>query len=135
MINLKNISVRTLITCVLFLTFLYSFIALLLYFFNYQSAAIHLFLWLPLFLFIEFVACHSYMTIYLVNPVNQIQQTLKEITNGKINTPVEYFGMNCAGKLIPEIQNMQKNIISIVYTISQSAHEISHNVHGIKEGN
>ncbi len=132
---LKDISVRTLICFILFSFSVYCFIPLLLYFSEYKPIAMKFFISIPfLLLFITFFI-YTYMTIYLVKPINKIQDALKEITLGKINTPIDLFGMNCAGKLIPQIKDMQNSIINIVNVINQSAKDISIEVNNLQKGN
>lgn len=124
MANLKNISVRTFISYILLFISIYSFIPLIYYFNGLDQIALKLFLALPFILLFSTFLLHLYMTHYLVKPIHKIQSTLQEITLGHINTPIEFFGNNCAGKLIPQIKEMQAYIINIANTINISAKDI-----------
>lgn len=135
MVNLKDISVRTIVSYSLFFVFLYSLIPLYFHFTSQNILANKFFISVPFILLFQFIIIHLYITKYLVNPIHKVQAALKEIKTGNINTHVEYFGMNCAGKLIPDIKNMQENIVEIVYTISETANGITSDIITLKNEN
>lgn len=124
MTNLRDVSVRTFISYTLFSISIYSFIPLLYYFNGNQQIALKLFISLPFILLFSSTFLHIYMTNYLVKPIHKIQSALKEITLGHINTPIDLFGNNCAGKLIPQIKEMQAYIVNIADIINRSAKDI-----------
>jgi methyl-accepting chemotaxis protein len=76
-----------------------------------------------------------YLSVFLVNPILNIQKTLKEIGNGNINIKINLFGKNCAGKLIPEIIKMQESIINIIQQISYTNSNISEDISNIVHEN
>lgn len=133
--NLRNISVRTLLIVSLSIITLYSFIPFIISIYGNKPTSLILFKTLP-FIFILYTSfVYLYLTKYLVNPINQIQKTLKIITNGNINEKIEPFGLNCAGKLIPEIQLLQENLLNIIKDIYHSTNDITSNISDILDKN
>jgi len=132
---LKNISVRTLLAYILFFVFLYSLIPFILTLLGNKETSQLLYQTLPFLLLIQYLFIYFYLTKYLVKPINKIQNTLKQITDGKIDTDIDLFGNNCAGKLIPEIKNMQKSLINTVSSIENNTNIITSSIDNILKEN
>ncbi|MCY1698952.1 methyl-accepting chemotaxis protein [Lelliottia sp. SL45] len=70
----------------------------------------------------------SYMTKYLVTPINTVKKSIEEVTSGNLAVSIPEFGNNCAGRLIPGINSLSSNIATLVREIrasSQSAMTLS----------
>lgn len=70
----------------------------------------------------------AYMTKYLVRPINEVKRNIDEINTGNLSISIREFGNNCAGKLIPGINSLAKEISNLVMDIrrsSNSARELS----------
>lgn len=67
----------------------------------------------------------SYMTQYLVKPINEVKRNIDEINAGNLSIFIREFGNNCAGKLIPGINNLAKEVSSLVKDIRKSSHSAS----------
>lgn len=104
---LKNISVRTVIILLMSFLTIYSFIPIVFNFNDFDKLS--LYNKLPYIIFSLTLFFIFYLSKFLVNPILKIQKTLKEITDGNINTKINLFGNNCAGKLIPDISTIRKN--------------------------
>lgn len=118
----KNISVRTFIVLIMIIITSYSFIPIL--FQTSDELSLKIYNKIPFIILFSTLFFFFYLSVYLVNPISKIQKTLKEITAGKINTKIDLFGNNCAGKLIPEIKKMQESIQSIIEKISNTNNNI-----------
>ncbi len=69
-----------------------------------------------------------YLTTYLVSPINTVKKSIDEVTAGNLSVTIPEFGNNCAGRLIPGINNLASNIATLVREIrasSQSAMDLS----------
>lgn len=66
-----------------------------------------------------------YMTKYLVIPINQVKKNIDEINSGNLAISIPEFGNNCAGKLIPGINSLSKEISSLVMDIRKSSNSAS----------
>lgn len=66
-----------------------------------------------------------YMTKYLVIPINQVKKNIDEINSGNLSISIPEFGNNCAGKLIPGINSLSKEISSLVMDIRKSSNSAS----------
>lgn len=66
-----------------------------------------------------------YMTKYLVIPINQVKKNIDEINSGNLSIAIPEFGNNCAGKLIPGINSLSKEISSLVMDIRKSSNSAS----------
>ncbi|EOC3625917.1 methyl-accepting chemotaxis protein [Enterobacter hormaechei] len=113
---LRNISVRTFIVYFLLCVFLVSdgVIAL----FSRNSS---LFIAVIIVQFIALFLLWAYMTKYLVTPINTVKKSIEEVTSGKLGVSIPEFGNNCAGRLIPGINNLSSNIATLVREIRASS--------------
>ncbi|WP_368748607.1 methyl-accepting chemotaxis protein [Enterobacter hormaechei] len=113
---LRNISVRTFIVYFLLCVFLVSdgVIAL----FSRNSS---LFIAVIIVQFIALFLLWSYMTKYLVTPINTVKKSIEEVTSGKLGVLIPEFGNNCAGRLIPGINSLSSNIATLVREIRASS--------------
>ncbi len=66
-----------------------------------------------------------YMTKYLVIPINQVKKNIDEINSGNLSIAIPEFGNNCAGKLIPGINSLSKEISRLVMDIRKSSNSAS----------
>jgi methyl-accepting chemotaxis protein len=64
----------------------------------------------------------SYMTKYLVTPINTVKKSIEEVTSGNLSVSIPEFGNNCAGRLIPGINSLSSNIATLVREIRASSH-------------
>ncbi|WMY76570.1 methyl-accepting chemotaxis protein [Buttiauxella selenatireducens] len=67
----------------------------------------------------------AYMTRYLVKPINEVKRNIDEINTGNLSISIAEFGNNCAGKLIPGINSLAKEISSLVIDIRKSSNSAS----------
>ena len=113
---LRNISVRTFIVYFLLCVFLVSdgVIAL----FSRNSS---LFIAVIIVQFIALFLLWTYMTKYLVTPINTVKKSIEEVTSGKLGVSIPEFGNNCAGRLIPGINSLSSNIATLVREIRGSS--------------
>jgi len=63
----------------------------------------------------------SYMTKYLVTPINTVKNSIEEVTSGNLAVSIPEFGNNCAGRLIPGINSLSSNIATLVREIRASS--------------
>ncbi|WP_248858550.1 methyl-accepting chemotaxis protein [Lelliottia sp. AC1] len=63
----------------------------------------------------------SYMTKYLVTPINTVKTSIEEVTSGNLAVSIPEFGNNCAGRLIPGINSLSSNIATLVREIRASS--------------
>ncbi|WP_317178958.1 methyl-accepting chemotaxis protein [Lelliottia amnigena] len=64
----------------------------------------------------------TYMTKYLVTPINTVKKSIEEVTSGNLSVSIPEFGNNCAGRLIPGINSLSSNIATLVREIRASSH-------------
>ncbi|MEA9394319.1 methyl-accepting chemotaxis protein [Lelliottia amnigena] len=64
----------------------------------------------------------SYMTKYLVTPINTVKKSIEEVTSGNLSVSIPEFGNNCARRLIPGINSLSSNIATLVREIRASSH-------------
>jgi methyl-accepting chemotaxis protein len=76
-----------------------------------------------------------YLVNYLVKPLGMLKKHLELLTAGKLSSQLEDFGRNCAGQLIPYVQNMQESLQTTVKTIQDSSVSIYANTSQIRGGN
>lgn len=62
-----------------------------------------------------------YMTHYLVTPINTVKRSIEEVTSGNLSVTIPAFGDNCAGRLIPGINNLSGSIATLVSEIRASS--------------
>lgn len=76
-----------------------------------------------------------YLVNYLVRPLNDIKGHFRVMANGDLGSPVEEFGRNCVGQLIPYLRDVQSKLISTVSTIRDSSAAIYQGSSEIRSGN
>ncbi|MBS0849408.1 methyl-accepting chemotaxis protein [Citrobacter sp. JGM124] len=123
---LRNISVRSAIASFMILAFVIIDILVFL-----LSASLPVLFTLNIAWAIIFICLWSYMTFYLVKPINEVKKNIDEISSGNLSVHVVEFGNNCAGRLIPGINKLSSEITNLVLDIrnsSQSAKSLSDNL-------
>lgn len=113
---LRNISVRTFIIYFLLCVFLVNagVVALL----STQST---LFISVNIINIIALFLLWTYMTKYLVTPINTVKKSIEEVTSGNLAVSIPEFGNNCAGRLIPGINSLSSSIATLVREIRASS--------------
>ncbi|PWC18687.1 methyl-accepting chemotaxis protein [Brenneria roseae subsp. roseae] len=76
-----------------------------------------------------------YLVNYLVKPLNMIKGHFQVLADGQLGYPLEEFGRNCAGQLIPYLKDMQRSLINTVTTIRDSSGSIYQGASEIRSGN
>ncbi len=113
---LKNISVRTFVLVYLVGVFLIS---------NFLVAVspgkFTLLIALNIFFIVAFLLLFTYLTQFLVKPINTVKKSIEEVTAGKLGVIIPEFGNNCAGRLIPGINTLSGNIATLVSEIRSSS--------------
>ncbi|WP_286809103.1 methyl-accepting chemotaxis protein [Leclercia sp. UBA2479] len=113
---LKNISVRTFVLVYLMGVFLIS---------NFLVAVspgkFTLLIALNIFFIVAFLLLFTYLTQFLVKPINTVKKSIEEVTAGKLGVIIPEFGNNCAGRLIPGINTLSGNIATLVSEIRASS--------------
>ena len=113
---LRNISVRTFI--IYFLLVVLLMIDGLIW---ALSKSTSLFIAVNIINVLAVVLLWSYMTKYLVTPINTVKQSIEEVTSGNLAVSIPEFGNNCAGRLIPGINSLSSNIATLVREIRASS--------------
>lgn len=113
---LKNISVRTFIAGFLLCLFLVDAGVVVLF-----SSKSSLFISLNIINFVALFLLWGYMTKYLVTPINTVKKSIEEVTAGNLGVTIPEFGNNCAGRLIPGINSLSRNIATLVREIRASS--------------
>ncbi|MBJ6384836.1 chemoreceptor protein [Enterobacter cloacae] len=113
---LRNISVRTFIVYFLLCVFLVSDGVIALF-----SGSFSLFIAVVIVQCIALILLWTYMTKYLVTPINTVKKSIEEVTSGNLGVSIPEFGNNCAGRLIPGINSLSSNIATLVREIRASA--------------
>ena len=113
---LKNISVRTFVLVYLVGVFLIS---------NFLVAVspgkFTLLIAMNIFFIVAFLLLFTYLTQFLVKPINTVKKSIEEVTAGKLGVIIPEFGNNCAGRLIPGINTLSGNIATLVSEIRASS--------------
>lgn len=113
---LKNISVRTFVLVYLVGVFLIS---------NFLVAVspgkFTLLIALNIFFIVAFLLLFTYLTQFLVKPINTVKKSIEEVTSGNLGVIIPEFGNNCAGRLIPGINTLSGNIATLVSEIRASS--------------
>ncbi|MBS0850496.1 chemoreceptor protein [Enterobacter sp. JGM127] len=113
---LKNISVRTFVLVYLVGVFLIS---------NFLVAVspgkFTLLIALNIFFIVAFLLLFTYLTQFLVKPINTVKKSIEEVIAGKLGVIIPEFGNNCAGRLIPGINTLSGNIATLVSEIRASS--------------
>ena len=113
---LRNISVRTFISWFLLCLFLVNAGIVALFYSN-----LPLFVSINLVNFVGLFLLWSYMTKFLVTPINTVKKSIEEVTAGNLGVSIPEFGNNCAGRLIPGINSLSSNIATLVREIRASS--------------
>ncbi|WP_449554488.1 methyl-accepting chemotaxis protein [Lelliottia amnigena] len=114
---LRNISVRTFIIYFLMIVlFMIDGLVLVL------SNSTTLFIAVNIVNVLAVLLLWSYMTKYLVTPINTVKKSIEEVTSGNLSVSIPEFGNNCAGRLIPGINSLSSNIATLVREIRASSH-------------
>lgn len=113
---LRNISVRTFIVGFLLCLFLVDAGVVVLF-----SSKSSLFISLNIINFVALFLLWGYMTKYLVTPINTVKKSIEEVTAGNLGVTIPEFGNNCAGRLIPGINSLSRNIATLVREIRASS--------------
>lgn len=113
---LRNISVRTFIAWFLLCLFLVNAGIIALFSSNFS-----LFISINLVNFVALFLLWSYMTKFLVTPINTVKKSIEEVTAGNLGVSIPEFGNNCAGRLIPGINSLSSNIATLVREIRASS--------------
>lgn len=72
------------------------------------------------------ISLWTYMTLYLVRPINEVKRNIDEIGSGNLSIHIAEFGNNCAGRLIPGINKLSSEITNLVLDIRQSSLSAKH---------
>lgn len=112
----KNISVRTFILVFILTVFLIVDVICLI-----LSKNIFLHLSINLVWVVALASLWLYMTKYLVTPINAVKRSIDEVNDGNLSVRIPIFGNNCAGRLIPGINNLSNNISTLVAEIRSSS--------------
>lgn len=113
---LKNISVRTFI--LIYLIALFLIINIAVYFSASKTA---LLITLNIFFLLAFLLLFTYLTQFLVKPINTVKKSIEEVVSGNLGVVIPEFGNNCAGRLIPGINTLSGNIATLVSEIRASS--------------
>lgn len=76
-----------------------------------------------------------YLTGYIVKPLTLIKDHFQTLARGKLDRPLDDFGRNDAGQLIPYLREMQESLKMTVSTIRSSADSIYQGTSEISAGN
>ena len=112
----KNISVRTFILVFILAVFLIADVICLI-----LSKNIFLHLAVNIVWVVALGLLWLYMTKYLVTPINAVKRSIDEVNDGNLSVRIPIFGNNCAGRLIPGINNLSNNISTLVAEIRASS--------------
>lgn len=113
---LKNISVRTFVLVYLVGVFLISNFLVAL-----SPGKFTLLIAMNIFFIVAFLLLFTYLTQFLVKPINTVKKSIEEVTAGKLGVIIPEFGNNCAGRLIPGINTLSGNIATLVSEIRASS--------------
>ncbi|RNM06757.1 methyl-accepting chemotaxis protein [Dickeya undicola] len=82
-----------------------------------------------------FLVSERYLTKYLVNPVAMIKAHLGQLIAGRLDLHLAEFGRNCAGRIIPDIKQLQHSLKDTVSLIRDTAEGIYQGATEIRQGN
>ncbi len=112
----KNISVRTFIMVFILAVFLITDVICLILSKNIFLLSLINIVWVA-----ALALLWIYMTKYLVTPINAVKRSIDEVNDGNLAVRIPIFGNNCAGRLIPGINNLSNNISTLVAEIRASS--------------
>lgn len=76
-----------------------------------------------------------YLVSMMVRPLDRLRDHFRLMAAGNLNRPVEEFGRNCVGRLIPLVRNMQDNLRDAVAAIRRGSENIDRGAREISAGN
>ncbi|MDS0111894.1 Tar ligand binding domain-containing protein, partial [Enterobacter hormaechei subsp. steigerwaltii] len=76
-----------------------------------------------------------YLVAILVKPLDRIRQQFRQIAQGDLSQPIESFGRNCVGQLVPLLSAMQDSLREAVSTIRSGSENIWRGATEISSGN
>ncbi|RSB33550.1 methyl-accepting chemotaxis protein [Enterobacter cloacae] len=76
-----------------------------------------------------------YLVAMLVKPLDRIRQQFRQIAQGDLSQPIEPFGRNCVGQLVPLLSAMQDSLREAVSTIRAGSENIWRGATEISSGN
>jgi methyl-accepting chemotaxis protein len=76
-----------------------------------------------------------YLVAMLVKPLDRIRQQFRQIAQGDLSQPIEPFGRNCVGQLVPLLSAMQDSLREAVSTIRSGSENIWRGATEISSGN
>ncbi len=76
-----------------------------------------------------------YVVAFVRRPLNDIKQHFQHIARGDLTVPIAPFGGNCAGQLIPYLQDMQASLARTVHAVRDGVAEINTGSSEIAAGN
>ena len=76
-----------------------------------------------------------YLVTMMVKPLGRIRQQFRQIAQGDLSHPIEEFGRNCVGQLVPLLCAMQDSLREAVSTIRSGSDNIWRGATEISTGN
>ena len=76
-----------------------------------------------------------YLVAMMVKPLGRIRQQFRQIALGDLSHPIEEFGRNCVGQLVPLLSAMQDSLREAVSTIRSGSDNIWRGATEISSGN
>ena len=76
-----------------------------------------------------------YLVAMLVKPLARIRQQFRQIAQGDLSQPIEPFGRNCVGQLVPLLSAMQDSLREAVSSIRSGSENIWRGATEISSGN
>ena len=76
-----------------------------------------------------------YLVTMLVKPLARIRQQFRQIAQGDLSQPIEEFGRNCVGRLVPLLSAMQDSLREAVSSIRSGSDNIWRGATEISSGN
>ncbi len=117
---LKNISIRTVIIVFLICNFTTINIIFLL-----SLPALIKLVMLNIVCVFTFICSWFYITTYLVKPINAVKNSIDEVNAGNLSVRIPVFGNNCAGRLIPGVNQLAESLSLLVSEIRSSSDSAS----------
>ncbi len=117
---LKDISIRTVIIVFLICNFTTINIIFLL-----SLPALIKLVMLNIVCVFTFICSWFYITTYLVKPINAVKNSIDEVNAGNLSVRIPVFGNNCAGRLIPGVNQLAESLSLLVSEIRSSSDSAS----------
>lgn len=99
-----------------------------------QEAFVAMLVVLAAFFLITFLT-DRYVLAYVRRPLDRLGEDFQRIASGDLAQPIELFGSNCAGRIIPSLVRMQDNLHSTISEISADSSAIASAAAQIAAGN